>query len=203
MSLRKRVIATALAAVMVLGASVGVNAAANPSATSQVTSVQTADQTEPWYKTDAKIEETEAFKTLETTAPEVASLIKDVNAGNVKTMTDFVAKLNELQAKLTDQTAIDALKTVIEGLAGKDFVTGFFDLEKLTPAQKNANGKYEPTIKVPALTDKSENVMLLHYSTERNVWELVKPSKVDLTAKTITAEFDDLSPVAVIADEVK
>ena len=42
-------------------------------------------------------------------------------------------------------------------------------------------------------------VKLLHYSTVRNVWEVITPSDVNYESKQITAEFEDLSPVAVIA----
>ena len=44
------------------------------------------------------------------------------------------------------------------------------------------------------------NVKILHFSTERLVWEVIDPTDVNYTNKQITAEFQDLSPVTVIAD---
>ena len=40
---------------------------------------------------------------------------------------------------------------------------------------------------------------MLHYSTVRSTWEVIDPSNIDLANKLVTAEFQDLSPVAVIA----
>lgn len=42
------------------------------------------------------------------------------------------------------------------------------------------------------------DIYVLHYSTVRDLWEIIKPLNVDFDNKTITAEFEDLSPVAVI-----
>ena len=44
------------------------------------------------------------------------------------------------------------------------------------------------------------DVKLLHYSTARGLWEIVEPTNVDYANKLISAEFEDLSPVAVIAN---
>lgn len=48
------------------------------------------------------------------------------------------------------------------------------------------------------LSKTAKNVKVLHYSTERNTWEILTPKSVDFDNKTITQEFKDLSPVAVI-----
>lgn len=42
------------------------------------------------------------------------------------------------------------------------------------------------------------NVYVLHFSTVRNVWEVITP-EVDVEKQTVTATFPDLSPVVVIA----
>ena len=70
----------------------------------------------------------------------------------------------------------------------------------LEAAEKNEEGMYEVTISVPSLTDELRNVQVLHYSTERSLWEIVDPTEIDMEEKTLTAEFEDLSPIAVIAD---
>lgn len=54
------------------------------------------------------------------------------------------------------------------------------------------------TWEVTNLIEDLGDIYILHYSTVRNVWEIITPSNVDFDKKTITAEFEDLSPVAVI-----
>ena len=41
---------------------------------------------------------------------------------------------------------------------------------------------------------------ILHYSTVRSLWEIVIPSDVNYEDKEITAAFEDLSPIVVLAD---
>ena len=80
-------------------------------------------------------------------------------------------------------------------------MTGFFDLVPEGDVEKNENGKYEVTLSVPALTENTTDVAVLHYSTARKIWEVIEPKNVDKENKTVTAEFEDFSPVAVIAKE--
>ncbi len=54
------------------------------------------------------------------------------------------------------------------------------------------------TWEVPNLTSEMKNIRVLHYSTVRNVWEILNPDKVDFENKAITQTFQDLSPVAVL-----
>lgn len=147
----------------------------------------------------AKIEESEAYKQLKESAPEVVSILDKVNDGTME-MKDVTAELTKMAEGLTDETAKAALEEVITKLENKDFVTGFVDLTADATAEKNENGKYEVTIDVPSMTDEATGYDVLHYSVERSVWELIEPSETDAEAKTITAEFEDLSPVAVVAD---
>lgn len=147
----------------------------------------------------AKIEESEAYKQLKESAPEVVSILDKVNDGTME-MKDVTAELTKMAEGLTDETAKAALEEVITKLENKDFVTGFVDLTADATAEKNENGKYEVTIDVPSMTDEATGYAVLHYSIERSVWELIEPSETDAEAKTITAEFEDLSPVAVVAD---
>lgn len=51
---------------------------------------------------------------------------------------------------------------------------------------------------VPNLTREAGDVYVLHYSTVREVWEVIEPDEVNYDTKEITATFKDLSPVAVI-----
>lgn len=191
MKLRKCLMVCALAAVMTVG-SVSVASAAG-SRTMDVT-VQAEG-----ISVAAKIEESEAYKELVESAPEVVSILDKVNDGTME-MKDVTAELTKMAEALTDETAKAALEEVITKLENKDFVTGFVDLTADATAEKNENGKYEVTIDVPSMTDEVTGYDVLHYSVERSVWELIEPSETDADAKTITAEFEDLSPVAVVAD---
>nr|WP_177297825.1 hypothetical protein [uncultured Blautia sp.] len=191
MKLRKCLMVCALAAVMTAG-SVSVASAAG-SRTMDVT-VQAEG-----ISVAAKIEESEAYKQLKESAPEVVSILDKVNDGTME-MKDVTAELTKMAEGLTDETAKAALEEVITKLENKDFVTGFVDLTADATAEKNENGKYEVTIDVPSMTDEATGYAVLHYSIERSVWELIEPSETDAEAKTITAEFEDLSPVAVVAD---
>lgn len=191
MKLRKCLMVCALAAVMTVG-SVSVASAAG-SRTMNVT-VQAEG-----ISVAAKIEESEAYKQLKESAPEVVSILDKVNDGTME-MKDVTAELTKMAEALTDETAKAALEEVITKLENKDFVTGFVDLTADATAEKNENGKYEVTIDVPSMTDEATGYDVLHYSVERSVWELIEPSETDAEAKTITAEFEDLSPVAVVAD---
>lgn len=191
MKLRKCLMVCALAAVMTAG-SVSVASAAG-SRTMDVT-VQAEG-----ISVAAKIEESEAYKQLKESAPEVVSILDKVNDGTME-MKDVTAELTKMAEGLTDETAKAALEEVITKLENKDFVTGFVDLTADATVEKNENGKYEVTIDVPSMTDEATGYAVLHYSIERSVWELIEPSETDAEAKTITAEFEDLSPVAVVAD---
>lgn len=112
---------------------------------------------------------------------EVASLIEKVNAGEA-TIQDISEQAPELSEVLADMSLIGS----------------FVDITP-TGATKNANGNYEVTLSVPGLPTTATDVSVLHYSTARSTWEVIDPSNVDLASKLVTAEFQDLSPVAVIA----
>lgn len=113
-------------------------------------------------------------------------IVNDLLAANngTKTLAEVVEKTNP---ELKDQ------------LTAKEMVTSFFDLKLEDGTVKNEAGKYVVTLSVPSLTKAMTDVQILHYSTVRNLFELITPTKVDYDNKTITAEFEDLSPVAVIA----
>lgn len=89
----------------------------------------------------------------------------------------------------------DAIK---DELTGKVLVTKFFDLVPIDGGVKTEDGKYKVTFAVPNLTEALQDVKVLHYSTQRAVWEVITPDNVNYSTKEITAQFEDLSPVAVI-----
>ena len=124
----------------------------------------------------------ETMPELAESAPEVLDKIQAVNAG-----TATVESIAELAPDLADQ------------LADKSLLTKFVDVTPGENAVKTEDGKYQVTLSVPGLTAAASDVAVLHYSTQRSVWEIITPSNVDVQNKEITAEFQDLSPVAVIA----
>lgn len=85
-------------------------------------------------------------------------------------------------------------------LETKEMITPFFDLTPVNGGIKTEDGNYLVTINVPTLTRAMINIRLLHFSTERNLWELITPTDIDYADQSITAEFEDLSPVAVVSD---
>lgn len=182
--MKKRLLAVVAAALLLVGQATAVFAA--PSITGNVG--LSSETSAAGYVLTADIAQTESFQMLEAEKPEVAKLITDVNSGTVA-MADFAESIAAEYPEVSQQ------------LADKEFLSAFFDIVAGDNVEQNADGKYEVTLSVPALTSNTTDVAVLHYSTVRGLWEVVDPSAVDLDAKTITAVFDDLSPVAVIAKE--
>ena len=174
--MKKRIFGTILAAALVVTQAISVFAAG--SRTTQVTLI---GDSASYYEVSEGTREN--FAELEQTAPEALEKILAVNAG-----TATLQSIGEVEPDLVGE------------LEGKSLITKFFDLKPINGGTKTADGKYLVTLSVPALTEAATDVKLLHYSTDRNLWEVVTPTDVNYTNKQITAEFIDLSPVAVIAD---
>lgn len=174
--MKKRFFGTLLAAALVVTQVVSVFAAG--SRTTQVTLVGEAAG-----KYEVSEGTVETFSYLHESAPEVETKILAVNSGEA-----------------TLQSIAEQAPELAKELEGKSLITKFFDLEPINGGIRTEDGKYKVTLSVPALTEALTNVRLLHYSTERNLWEIVTPTDVNYKNKQITAEFIDLSPVAVIAD---
>lgn len=79
-----------------------------------------------------------------------------------------------LGTKVQDLQAFDA-----DGNALTEDVTATWEVNNLT-------------------SENADDALVLHYSTVREEWEVLKPESTDVANKTITCHFDDLSPVAVI-----
>ena len=174
--MKKRLLGTILAAALIVTQAVGVFAAG--SRTTQVTLV---GDTAGKYQVTDEVEE--PFSYLQEPAPEVLEKILAVNEGTA-----------------TLQSIADLAPDLAGELEGKSLITKFFDLIPINGGILTADGKYIVTLSVPELTEALTNVKLLHYSTERSLWEIVTPTDVNYQNKQITAEFIDLSPVAIIAD---
>lgn len=172
--MKKRILGTLLAAALVVTQAVSVFAAG-----SKTTQATPAGESAGKYE---MIEgTTENFNEVAAKAPEVVEKIEAINEGNA-----------------TLETVAEQAEQLKEELTGKTLVTKFFDVKPVDGGVKAEDGKYIVTFHVPNLTEALQDVKVLHYSTERAVWEVINPENVDYAKKEITAKFEDLSPVAII-----
>lgn len=109
---------------------------------------------------------------------------------------DKILAVNNGTAAL--ESIAEQAEAIKDELTGKVLVTKFFDLVPINGGVKTEDGKYKVTFTVPNLTEALQDVKVLHYSTQRAVWEVITPDNVNYSTKEITAQFEDLSPVAVI-----
>lgn len=181
--MKKRLLALAATALLLVGQATAVFAEGSKTA-----ALTLGDASKAGYVLTEDIEQAPAFEELKTDAPEVAELINKVNAGEMS-MEEFAQEISE------------DFPEIAKKLADKGFLTKFYDLIALDGTEKTADGKYQVVFSVPAMTANTQDIAVLHYSTVRSLWEIIEPSSVDLEAKTITVEFEDLSPVAIIAKE--
>lgn len=109
---------------------------------------------------------------------------------------DKILAVNNGTATL--ESIAEQAEAIKDELTGKVLVTKFFDLVPINGGVKTEDGKYKVTFTVPNLTEALQDVKVLHYSTQRAAWEVITPDNVNYSTKEITAQFEDLSPVAVI-----
>lgn len=185
-----------------------------------IADIKPGEDLTPEQKEEMIVEEKKVFAVLEKDLPKVLETIVNMNIGDTKladmleTMNDLVKEaddMDEKDANLTPeqkearkQERKEAAEKVKEEMKGKELVTKVFDLKPIDGGIKDEEGNYVATLSIPVLTEqlKNKDVKLLHFSTERGLWEVIDPEDVDFEEKTITAKFKDLSPVAVVADEL-
>lgn len=161
------------------------------------------------------IEDVESFRQLKEDHPAVAKAIEDfqnsLGEGVAQDKKDKarVNLIDALNAVANDPNTAESIRqtaaTVVKAIEENNLapLTDFFDLDKTgEDVHKTADGKYEVTLEVPSLTDDVTTVEVLHFSTARNVWELISvpESAIDRKNKTITVIFDDLSPVMILCN---
>lgn len=139
--------------------------------------------------------EEEKMAELEAEAPDVAEIVRQSNDDEITTE-DVIARVLEM----VEASIPDELETFRQELENKTMLTQFVDLDTVGDVVLNEDGMYETTLSVPTLTEAATNVRILHYSTVRSLWEIVIPSDVNYEDKEITAAFEDLSPIVVLAD---
>ena len=123
----------------------------------------------------------------------VSAVDKNGNAVSVE-IQEMPQEYQEVAAQIRD------LGTV-KGLLGDQFVEGMevVDVRNVVVVgdESQVNWPIDVTFEVPGVLT-TTNVAVLHYSDEKQAWEVV-PSKAG--KGTITATFDSLSPVAFIVDK--
>ncbi len=120
---------------------------------------------------------------------EVLDLIQNIN-DNPEKLKEVLRDEN-LKIAEEDEIEVSALEllTQIQDLSVIDQTTG-----EIAKEMKNVTLTWE----TPNLKEGIGEIRVLHYSTAREVWEILKPEKINYEEKAITQNFEDLSPVAVL-----
>ena len=180
--------------VMVIASAMSVSAA--DSKTQSVTAGTTADGKGTYEVTveSPKFEElTEAEINKNTNITDKAAAIASAK--------DAAAKIE----KINKGETVSITTEVDKALEGKKLVQKFFDLDEKGDHKKCYTEGHNVTLTVDALTTAWKNIVVVHYSTDRTLWETipVADKDVDYNAKTITFVIKDLSPIAIYADIVE
>lgn len=145
-----------------------------------------------------------------TQSPEYEELTEEAIKANAKvedkaaaiaSAKDALEKINKINKgeKVTISTAID------NELNGKSLIQAFFDLDEVGEHKKcYEQGYHTVTLRIDALTRNCRNITVLHYSTDRTLWETIPEDKIEVDYENHTIKFNvqDLSPMAVYAKVV-
>ncbi len=197
--MKKRVLAGLLMTVMVLASAMSVSAAESP--TKPVAGSTTADGRGEYVPSDAP-----KFDDMTEAAIDANNNIPQEKKAEAKQIAQAakatIEKINKNPDKKESITA-----EVDKVLEGKKLVQKFFELEATgshDECEKEGH-KHKVTLTVTAMTTAWKNITVVHFSTDRVLWETIKVADkdVDYNKKTITFEIDDLSPIAIYADVVE
>ena len=172
--MKKRVLAGLLMSVMVLASAMSVSAA--DSKTKPVEGGKTEDGNGSYVVTTENPDFSDVKDATE------ATKIEKINKGETTSFT----------------TEVD------NAIKGKTLVQKFFDLHAQGDHKACETAGHKVTLKVDAMTTAWKNIVVVHYSTDRTLWETIPVAEkdVDYNAKTITFVIKDLSPIAIYADVV-
>lgn len=184
--MKKKLLGLVMAAALLAVQTVSVFAAPSPTAEVTLVGDSQGKYVLEQYVGD-KLEE------LRSEAPQMADVIEQINSGAKK----FKA-IREIVPQDIIQEIEEKTQETLENIC---MLTKFIDLSTVGEVEKTADGFYDVRLQIPTLTKSMINVQILHYSTERSVWEVITPGEVDYANKTIWAKFQDLSPIVVIAKE--
>lgn len=106
----------------------------------------------------------------------------------------IVADVQELNSGAALDEVIKLDTTL--NLGDLKLLTAIQDLSVQYTTGERIHGRVTLTWEVPSLSAVQGDVYVLHYSTIRNVWELLTPDAI--SRNKITCTFPDLSPVAVV-----
>lgn len=93
-------------------------------------------------------------------------------------------------------------KAIQDKIAGRKVIAPMFDLDEVGDHSATCP-PHKVKLVVDGLTAKCTEVVVLHYSQVRGIWEVITPLNVDYNTKTITVELLDLSPITVLAKGVE
>ena len=200
MKLKSYLAAGVMALAFVMGSSICVYA--NPS----VTALPSAGKKDQYEVSDVK--DMADYEEIKEKHPVVIGAIEEVNSSKEKSTKKFV----ETILKDADEKTKKSVEKIRETLENSEFISNFFDIHvkdnelassdyirKNLDVEKSKDGKFRVTLHVPALTKNNKKVYVLHYSKEKGEWEVLWPKEIAYEKKTITIEFRDFSPAAVLA----
>ena len=193
--MKKRVLAGLLMSVMVLASAMSVSAA--DSKTKPIVGGETADGKGSYAVTT----ENPKFEGLTDAAIDANENISAEKKEEAKKSAEAAVAVIE---KVNKGEAVSFTTDVDKEIKGKKPVTKFFEVEAAGDHTNCGHSGHKVTLTVDTMTTGWKNIVVVHYSTDRVLWEAipVADKDVDYTKKTITFEVKDLSPMAIYADVV-
>ena len=199
MKIRSHVAAGAIAMALVLGSSMCVYAAPSIEAVPD-------EGVDNQYEVST-FKDSQVYDEMKEKNPDAVSAIDAVNDNSIKTVEDFAQAI----LKDTNATAKKSAEKIQERLKGSKFLTKFVDIHvedneiassdylKKLNVKKSASGKFQVTLRVPALTEDNKDVFVVHFIKDKGEWETITPTSIDYKTKTLVLEFDSFSPASVLA----